>query len=62
MKLRSIRLKAWLLGGVLAAVVLGAGYYGARHYLWPAVKTWRVTRMNREASAFLQPAIWRMPC
>ena len=47
------RRKRWFLGGVLAVVVLGAGYYGARHYAWPAFKAWRIARMNREARAFL---------
>jgi Flp pilus assembly protein TadD len=45
--------KRWLAGGLLAAAVLGAGYYGLRHYAWPAVKAWRIARMNREAGAFL---------
>ena len=53
MKLRPISWQRWLLGGLLAVVLLGAGYYGARHYAWPAVKAWRITRMNREARDFL---------
>ena len=47
------RKKRWFLGGLLAVVVLGAGYYGARYYAWPAFKAWRIARMNREAHTFL---------
>jgi len=53
MKPPASRTKRWLLGGLLAAVLLGAGFTGARHYAWPAVKAWRVQRMNRDARAFL---------
>lgn len=52
MKPRLTPWKRWLFGSVFAAVLLGAGYYGARHYAWPAIKAWRVARMNREARAF----------
>lgn len=38
---------------VAVAVLLPVGYWGARHLAWPAVKAWRVERMNTEARAFL---------
>ncbi len=53
MKSKSTRWRRWLLGSVLAVILLGAGYYGLRHVAWPAIKTARVERMNREARAFL---------
>jgi Flp pilus assembly protein TadD len=53
MKPGATRWKRWLFGSMLAVVVLGAGYYGSRHYAWPAFKAWRMARMNREARAFL---------
>ena len=52
MKTRLTPWKRWLVGTVVAAMVLGVGYYSARHYGWPAVKAWRIARMNREARAF----------
>lgn len=53
MKTATTQWKRWLLGSVLAAAVLGFGYHGLRHYAWPAIKTWRTGRMNRDARAFL---------
>jgi len=48
-----LRVKHWLAIGVLAVAVLGGGYYVARYQAWPAVKAWRIARMNREARAYL---------
>ena len=53
MKPGPIRWRRWGLGALLTVTVLGTGYYGARHYAWPAFKTWRVARINRDARAFL---------
>ena len=53
MKLPAARWKRWLGGSVLAAAVLVGLYLGARYSAWPAFKAWRITRMNREARAFL---------
>jgi tetratricopeptide (TPR) repeat protein len=53
MKLNLPRWKRWLLGSLLAVVVLGGGYYVARHLAWPAFKDWRIARMNRAGAAFL---------
>lgn len=53
MKPQPNRKMRWLWSGLLAVAVLGGGYYVARHYAWPAIKTWRITRMNQEAQKFL---------
>ncbi len=53
MKKKPARLKRWLLGSLLACVVLGGGYYVARYQVWPALKSWRITRMNGDAREFL---------
>lgn len=53
MKITRTRWKRRCAGGLLALLLLGAGYAGGRHYAWPAVKAWRVERMNRDARAFL---------
>jgi hypothetical protein len=53
MKPGSTLWKRRLAGGVIVVVVLVAGYFGARHSVWPAFKAWRIDRMNREARAFL---------
>ena len=45
--------KRRVLAGVAVAALLAGGYYGARHYAWPAVKSWRIGRMNRDARAYL---------
>jgi predicted Zn-dependent protease len=52
-KTNSPRRKRWLLAGLLAVPLLGGGYYLARYQGWPAVKAWRMARMNRDARAFL---------
>jgi predicted Zn-dependent protease len=53
MKPRAKRGLRWLVGSALVVALLVGGYVGARHYVWPSVKTWRIARMNREARAFL---------
>jgi Flp pilus assembly protein TadD len=53
MTLLNSRWQRWTLAVAASAVVLVGGYYGARHYAWPAVKAWRIARMNRDAQAFL---------
>ena len=53
MKLYPLSWQRWLVVSGLAVLVLAGGYYGARHYAWPAVKAWRITHMNREARGFL---------
>lgn len=53
MKPQSKRKKRWLWAGIVTVVVLGVGYYVGRHYAWPAIKTWRIARMNQEAQKFL---------
>lgn len=45
--------KRWLLGGLAAVIVVVGAAYGARELAWPALKSWRVDRMNRDARAFL---------
>lgn len=53
MKLKTPRWKIRLVGGLLAALLLVVGYVGGRHYVWPAIKSWRAEGMNRDARAFL---------
>lgn len=53
MKLPVKKWQRWVLGSLLAVALLGGGYYVARHQAWPAVKAWRLARMNRDARAFL---------
>lgn len=53
MKITTNRWKRWLLGGLLAGAVLGGGYWAARYLAWPAIKDWRIARMNRDGRAFL---------
>ncbi len=47
------RLKFWIFGTLITAVLLIGGYFGARQYAWPAVKAWRIERMNSDAREFL---------
>lgn len=53
MKPQSKRKRRWLWAGAVLLVVLVAGYYGGKRYAWPAIKTWRIARMNQEAQKFL---------
>jgi len=53
MKLLKTPRMRWTVGAIFAAALLGASYFGARHYAWPAYKAQRIGKMNRDALAFL---------
>lgn len=53
MKMLTTKTKIRWAIAVAAAVLLGLGYAGARHWAWPALKAHRIARMNGQAAAFL---------
>lgn len=53
MKFFDRKWKRWVFWSSLSAAVLVGGYFTARRVVWPAVKTWRVERMNADAREFL---------
>lgn len=53
MKFFDAKWKRWTFASVLTVTVLLGGALGGKRYIWPAVKSWRMERMNREAREFL---------
>ena len=53
MKIKKRSAKFWLITATFAVLLLAGSGYAARRYGVPAVKRWRVAKMNTEARAFL---------
>lgn len=47
------RLRRWLIILAIVVVALPAGYYVARHQLWPAYKSWREDKLERMTKDFM---------